>query len=357
MGDRIQLDAALHSVDNLLAIPEIAGAAEAAGFAGLWSSEVNHDPFMQLALAATRTRRLELGTAIALSFTRSPMVLAYTAWDLAAMTKGRFILGLGTQVRAHNERRFSVAWSAPVPRLREVIEGLRAIWHAWRTGERLHYRGEYYQFTLMTPFFTPPRHNYPIPVYIAGVNAGLCRLAGELCEGFHVHPLNSARYLAEVVRPAIQEGAERAGRRLSDVVVSASVFVVAGEDNRQAALMRELVRQQISFYASTPSYRVIFEIHGWEEVAEELSRLAARKRWGDMPSLISDEMVETFAIVAPLEEVGKVALERYAGLVNRITFYLPFMPGHMESLWRSALRAFRNQETAHSAAPGETGHP
>lgn len=343
MPTKIKLDASLMGTDDLLCIPQIARAAEELGFDGLWSSETNHDPFMPLALAATTTSRMTLGTAIALSFTRSPMTLAYTCWDLAAMTQGRFILGLGTQVKAHNERRFSVPWDAPVPRLREVIESLRAIWHAWRTGERLNYRGQYYTFTLMTPFFTPPRHEYPIPITIAGVNTGLCRLAGELCEGFHVHPLNSVKYLTEVVRPAIAEGAARAGRRLDDVVLIASAFIVTGRNTQETAAMREFVRQQIAFYASTPSYRVIFAIHSWEEVAEELSALAARKRWGDMPALISDEMVETFAVVAPPEEVGQAVLARYTGLVDRITFYRPYLPGEFDALWQAALRAFAEQ--------------
>lgn len=343
MSHRIMLDAALMGTDDLLAIPEIARTAEALGFDGLWSSEVSHDPFIPLALAATTTARVDLGTAIALSFTRSPMVLAYTSWDLAAMSQGRFILGLGTQVKAHNERRFSVPWDAPLPRLREIILALRAIWHSWRTGERLNFRGEFYQFTLMTPFFTPPRHSYPVPIYIAGVNTGLCRLAGELCEGFHVHPLNSVRYLTEIVRPAIGEGAAQAGRSIEDVSLSASVFVVSGRDDNETALMREFARQQIAFYASTPSYRVVFETHGWQSVAEELSALAARKRWGDMPALITDEMVETFAIVAPPDQVGQAALDRYTGLVDRITFYRPYIPGQFDALWQSAISAFAQQ--------------
>ncbi len=340
---KIRFDAALQSIDDLLTIPATAHAAEEAGFDGLWASEVNHDPFIQLGLAAPQTAHLELGTAIALSFSRSPMALAYSGWDLAAMTKGRFILGLGTQVKAHNERRFSVPWGPPLPRLREVVEGLRAIWESWRTGERLNYRGEHYSFTLMTPFFTPPRHVYPIPIYIAGVNTGLCKLAGELCDGFHVHPLNSAEYLRQVVRPAIAEGAQAAGRSIDDVTISGSVFVVTGRDRSRTDLMREMVRQQISFYASTPSYRVIFDTHGWVSVAEELSALASRKKWGDMPALISDEMVKTFAVVAPPDEVGAAVLARYRGLLDRVTLYLPYIPGQFDELWDPAIRAFAAQ--------------
>jgi probable F420-dependent oxidoreductase len=342
MASPIKLDASLKA-DNLQKIPQLAGAAEQAGFDGLWASEVNHDPFLQLGLAATSTQHLELGTAIALSFTRSPMTLAYTCWDLAAMTKGRFILGLGTQVKAHNERRFSVPWTAPLPRLREVIDALRAIWHSWRSGERLNYRGEHYTLTLMTPFFTPPRHAFDIPITIAGVNTGLCKLAGECCDGFHIHPLNSAAYLKQVVRPAIVEGAAKAKRTLEDVSLSASVFVVTGKDDGHTETLRAFVRQQISFYASTPSYRIIFQTHGWNGIAEELSKLAARKKWTDMPALITDEMIDTFAIVAPPTEVGQRILARYQGLVDRITLYLPYEPGQFDELWVPTLQAFANQ--------------
>lgn len=342
MSNRLQLDASLRA-DRLIAVPELARSAEALGFSGLWSTEVDHDPFLQLGLAATTTQSIELGTAIALSFTRSPMTLAYTCWDLAALTEGRFILGLGTQVKAHNERRFGVPWGPPIARLREVIEGMRAIWHSWRTGERLNYRGEHYTFTLMTPFFTPPAHKYSIPVYIAGVNTGLCTLAGEVCDGFHVHPLNSAAYLQQVVRPAIANGASTAGRSLSNVTLSASVFVVTGKDDGHTETLRAFVRQQISFYASTPSYRVIFRTHGWEPVAESLSALAARKKWGEMPELITDEMIDTFAIVAPPDEVGQRVIERYAGLVDRVTLYLPYDPGQFDELWQPTLAAFADQ--------------
>ncbi len=335
----MKLDATLQSFDDLMALPDIARSAEETGFAGLWSTEVQHDPFIQLTLGATTTQRISLGTAIALSFTRSPMSLAYSCWDLAAMTQGRFILGLGTQIKAHNERRFSVPWSAPIPRLREVIEGMRAIWQAWRSGERLNYRGEHYQFTLMTPFFTPPRHDYAIPIYIAGVNTGLCKLAGQLCEGFHVHPLNSAKYLQEVIRPAISEGAESTGRSIDDVSLSGSVFVVTGMNDQQKEGLREMVRQQISFYASTPSYRVIYETHGWEDIAEELSRLAARKKWGEMPGLITDEMIETFAVVAEPEKVGQAVIDRYGGLLDRVHYYLPY-PGDFGPLWEASVEAF-----------------
>ncbi|NDJ53082.1 MAG: TIGR03617 family F420-dependent LLM class oxidoreductase [Chloroflexi bacterium] len=340
---RIKLDVSLQAQDDLLTIPQIAASADQDGFDGLWSSEVGHDPFLQLGLAATQTERIEVGTAIALSFTRSPMTLAYTCWDLAAMTKGRFILGLGTQVKAHNVRRFSVPWVAPLPRLREVIESLRHIWAGWRTGAKLNYQGEHYQFSLMTPFFTPPTHKFTIPVTIAGVNTGLCRLAGEAADGFHVHPLHSDRYLREVIRPAIEAGAASVERSINDVEISTSVFVVTGESERQKSNMFNMVRQQISFYASTPSYRSVFELHGWGDFADTLRGMAARKQWADMPQQVTDEMVEAFALLGEPEEIGQAALERYAGLADRITFYTPYVPGSFDRLWGPALEAFAAQ--------------
>lgn len=341
----IKLDAVLQPDPNLRNIPAIAESAEKAGFAGLWDTETQHDPFLQLALAAPPTRTLELGTAIALSFTRSPMSMAYTAWDLAALSEGRFILGLGTQVKAHNERRFSVTWDQPLPRLREIIEGMRAIWHSWRTGEKLNFRGDFYKFTLMTPFFTPPPHQHRIPIYIAGVNTGLCKLAGELCEGFHIHPLNSVQYLKNIVRPAISEGAAIAGRSLEDVTLAASVFAITGENEAQTENLRAFVRSQISFYASTPSYRVIFEQHGWGEIADELGSMAARKQWAEMPRLVTDEMIDAFAIVAPPDKVGEAAIARYAGLVDRIMFYIPYLPGQFDALWQPTIASFAAQSS------------
>ncbi len=340
MTSTLRLDAAIQPHPDLRDIPSLAAESEARGFAGIWSTETIHDPFLPLALAAIPTQRIELGTAIALSFTRSPMTLAYTAWDLAALSAGRFILGLGTQVKAHIERRFSIPWSAPIPRLREVILSLRAIWQAWRTGERLNFRGEHYRFTLMTPFFTPPGHNYSIPIYIAGVNSGLCELAGEFCEGFHVHPLNSPRYLTEQVRPAISRGAARAGRAITEVTLAASTFVVTGANDRQMAAMREEVRRHISFYASTPSYRVVLDTHGWGGIGEQLSALAARRQWDAMPGLISDEMIETFAVIGRPEQIPGALRQRYSGLVDRVALYLPFSPGEDGPIWDAIVPAF-----------------
>src|SRR5262245_61536851 len=201
----------------------IARAADAIGFAGLWSVETKHNGFFPLLIAAEHSARVDLGTAVAIAFPRSPMVMAQTAWDLQALSGGRFILGIGTQVKAHIERRYGMTWEAPIARLRDYIGALRAIWSAWQSGAKLDYVGRFYSHTLMTPFFNPgPIVDPRVPIYIAGVNEGLARLAGELCEGFHVHPFHSVRYVNEFVRPQVAAGAERAGRTVADVVLASS---------------------------------------------------------------------------------------------------------------------------------------
>lgn len=318
-------------------VPRIARAAEALGFDGLWTTETQHNPFLPGALIAEHTERLAFGTAVAIAFARSPATMAYTAWDLAQASKGRFILGLGTQVKAHITRRFGMPWpDSPVKKLREQIRAIRAFWNTWQHGERLNFRGEYYKLTLMTPFFDPGPNQYPdIPIYIAGVNTGLARLAGEVADGFHVHPLNSARYLREVILPAIEAGAAKTNRSRSDISISVSAFVVT---NRQEDAF---TRQQIAFYASTPSYRRVFALHGWDEVAERLSAHASRGEWGEMFPLISDEILRTFAVVAAPEDVPHALRERYEGLADRLTLYIPFTPGERDEFWKHVIETLK----------------
>ncbi|PMP80188.1 MAG: LLM class F420-dependent oxidoreductase, partial [Roseiflexus castenholzii] len=285
---------------------KIARAAEAVGFAALWTPETQHNPFLPLTLAADHTAEIHLGTAVAIAFARSPMVMAQIAWDLQAFSGGRFILGLGTQVKAHIERRFGMTWDPPVPKLRDYIQALRAIWQAFQTGAKLDYRGQFYNHTLMSPFFNPgPIADPHIPVYIAGVNEGLARLAGELCDGFHVHPFHSVKYINEIVRPQVAAGAAKAGRDLSQVSLTSSVFLITGPDEASMESARSFVREQIAFYASTPTYRVVLACHGWEDVGEQLSRLAAARRWSEMGALITDDMLNVFAVTAPLDRIGK----------------------------------------------------
>jgi probable F420-dependent oxidoreductase len=316
----------------------IARTVEAIGFAGLWSGETRHNAYLPLVIAAQQSERIELGTAVALAFPRSPMVTAQIAWDLQAFSRGRFILGLGTQVRAHIEQRFGMPWGPPLDKIRDYIQALRAIWNTFQTGAPLEYRGRFYKHTLMLPFFNPGRIEHPhIPIYVAGVNKGLMRLAGELCEGFHVHPLHSVKYLKEIVRPQVAAGAARAQRSASDVVLAAGVFTITGPDEATMEQVRGMVRQQIAFYASTPTYRVVLAVHGWEDVGEQLRRLAALRRWGEMSTLITDEMLDAFAIQAPFGRVGQVLCERYEGVLDRVACYIPFVPGGWDDMWRDTV--------------------
>jgi probable F420-dependent oxidoreductase len=330
----IQFDASLPPA-ALSAVPNIAQAAEAMGFKGLWSSETVHDPFLPGALIAEHTRRLEFGTAVAIAFARSPATLAYTAWDLAQASGGRFILGLGTQVKAHIERRFGMSWPDSVTgKLREQIGAIRAFWDTWQSGAPLKFRGEYYRLSLMSPFFNPGPIQHPqIPIYLAGVNIGLAQLAGEVADGFQVHPFHSTRYLREVLLPAIQKGAAQAGRQPQEIKIAATVFIATTPQEEA------FVRQQISFYASTPSYRRVMALHGWEATAEQLSGLASRGNWGEMPSLIDDEMLGTFAVLASPEALPAAVQSQYAGLADRLSLYLPFVPGERDDFWRKLLQA------------------
>lgn len=335
------LDAAMPVESNQLATAAwVARAAEELGFAGLWTNETKHDAFLPLVLAAEHTRRLALGTAVAIAFPRSPMVMAQVAWDLAALSEGRFLLGLGTQVKAHIERRFGTTWESPVARLGDYIAALRAIWATFQTGAPLRFQGSYYRHTLMTPFFNPGPIAHPeIPILIAGVNTGLARLAGEVAQGFHVHPFHSVRYVETVLRPAIAAGAGLAHRDPSVVQLVASLFVITGSDAAEREQLRASVREQLAFYASTPSYRPVLECHGWTEVGERLSLLAKRQQWSAMSGLIDDEMLRTFAVEADAAELGQAVRERCAGLIDRISLYLPFVPGEHDAFWQTAIRA------------------
>lgn len=336
----MQLDVAV-SVDAnpLPTIAELARAADAIGFDALWTPETKHNAFLPLVLAAEHTKRITIGTSVAIAFPRSPMITAQIAWDLAAYSGGRFILGLGTQVRAHIERRFSAPFDAPVPRLRDYILALRAIWESWQSGTRLNHRGQYYQHTLMIPFFNPGQIDQPhIPIYIAGVNSGLAQLAGEQCDGFHAHPLNSAQYLREVLRPQIAAGAAKTGRDPAACAVAGSSFVITGADPQMRERLRNFVIQQISFYGSTPTYRPVLECHGWGEIGQQLSELAAQQRWAEMPSLISEEMIAAFAVEAEPDELGAALRERFAGLLDRVALYMPFVPGQHDDFWRKLVQ-------------------
>lgn len=337
----MKIDVALW-VDDLGQVPAAAQAAEKLGFSALWTSDTSHNPLFPLVLVAEHTRQIRLGTAIVVAFARSPMDVAYQAWDLARYSRGRFLLGLGTQVPAHITRRFGMEWKKPAAEvLREYVGALRAIWHAWQTGERLNFRGRFYKLTLMAPFFDPGPHDFPhIPIYTAGVNLRMCRLAGEVSDGFHVHPFHTRRYLREVVLPTIAEGAASAGRGLSGIDISSAIFVAAGDSQAEIDAAVQFVRQQVAFYASTPSYAPVMDLHGWSDTREKLSRLAVRKRWDEMGALISDEMAAEFAIICSWSELPGKIREKYEGILDRVTLYKPFDPTQDQERWASICAAF-----------------
>jgi len=325
----MKFDAALPPI-GLKEVPAIARAAEEIGFDALWTQETQHDPFLPCAMIAEHTTRLNFGTAVAVSFARSPANIAYTAWDLAAQSDGRFILGLGTQVKAHIERRFGQPWPESVTgKLREQIQVIRAFWDSWQNRTKLNYRGEYYKITLMSPFFNAGAIEYPnIPIYIAGVNTGLAKLAGELCDGFHAHPFHSVRYLKEVMLPAIEEGTNKTNRKRQDVAVSVTTFIATTPEEMNFA------RAQVSFYASTPSYRPVMDLHGWAGVAEKLSAYAARGEWTEMPILITDEMLNEFCLVTEESKLADELKKRYDGIADRLTLYTPFVPEERDEWWK-----------------------
>jgi probable F420-dependent oxidoreductase len=236
-----------------------------------------------------------------------------------------------------------VKWEKPVEKMRDTILAIRALWNCWQNQTRLNFRGEFFSLTLMTPFFNPGPHDYPrIPIYIAGVNRRMCQLAGELCDGFHVHPLHSRRYLQEVICQNIELGLIKGDRQREDIELCGSIFVIPTDDPEQAAIREAEVRRQISFYASTPPYRPVFDLHGWGAVADQLRALAARGSWHEMPRLISDEMVDCFALRGSWEELPRRVLDKYSGLLDRVSYYFPFMPGQSDDGWRATIRGFKS---------------
>ncbi len=335
----MKLDCAL-AMDALEEAPDVARAAEAAGFQGLWANDTKHNPFVALALAAVRTTRMQLGTGIAVAFSRSPMVTAQTAWDLGRLSGGRFILGLGTQVRAHIERRFGMPWDPPVPKLREYIGAVRAIWRSWQEGAPLRVEGTYYRLSLMGPFFNPgPNPRPSIPIMVAGVNRGLCRLAGEIADGFIVHPIHSVTYIRELVLPHIGDGLARSGRSRSDVQIYAPVIIAPGETREELAAALARARARIGFYGSTPTYRPLLEILGHGEVADRLNRLVRERRMEELAAQVPDAVLDAIVVRGSYAEIGRELRRRYEGLVDRVASYWPFTHENREG-WGRMVRAF-----------------
>lgn len=336
----IQLDTGLGThFSGLADVPAMAREAEAVGFGALWAPETRHDPFFPLVLAAEHTTHIRLGTAVAIAFPRSPMVLANIGWDLAKFSNGRFILGLGTQVKGHNERRFSVPWVPPGPRLRDMVLAIRAIWDAWQNGTRLDFRSEHYTHTLMTPFFNPGPIEYPdIPIFLGGVNAYMCRLAGEVADGLLMHSLNSVAYIRQVVLPALEQGLQKSGRSRSAFALRGTVFPVLGETPEELDLALTAVRQRIAFYASTRTYKAVLDVHGWGDLTERLHAMAARGQWEAMGREITDEMIEAFCVVSTPAELGPKLRQRFDGVVDRLFLNLTYEPAAKKIDWRRLVR-------------------
>lgn len=312
----------------------IAGAAasaaelEAAGYDGAWTAETAHDPFLPLVQAAAATEHLEIGTSIAVAFARNPMLLANIGWDLQAFSKGRFVMGLGSQIKPHITKRFSMEWSHPAARMREMVQATRAIWDTWLTGSKLEFRGDFYTHTLMTPFFTPDAADLegfgPPKILLAAVGDMMTKVAGETCDGIIVHGFTTEKYMREVTMPAIEAGRAAAGKTMEGFEVSGPLFVVTGNNEEEMAAAAAGTRQQIAFYGSTPAYRGVLECHGWGDMQDELNRLSKAGEWVKMGEVIDDEVLNTFAVVGEPEQIGAELNRRYSDLVDRLSFYAPY---------------------------------
>lgn len=337
----MKFDASLLSSD-LADMAAYGAAVESIGFDGLWMAETNGDPFARLLLAAEHSQRILLGTAIAVAFPRSPTVIAHTAWDLARFSQGRFVLGLGSQVRGHIERRFGVAWGKPVSKLREMILAIRALWGCWQEGTALDFKGEFFHLNLMTPFFNPGPHDFPgIPIFVSAVNRGMLQMAGEVCDGVHLHALHTVKYLREFALPNLGVGLEKSGRSRSDLTLNTAVFVIPLDDPATAFEAERFVRQQLSFYLSTPAYKVVSDLHGWGDISARLSRLARRGQWDEMPGLINDDIMESCTISGRWAELPDRITSRYGSMIDRIAYYLPFVPGEKDDGWRQTIAGFK----------------
>jgi probable F420-dependent oxidoreductase len=312
---------------------------EAAGYDGAWTAETAHDPFLPLLLAAEHTERLELGTSIAVAFARNPMLLANIGWDLQYYSQGRFIMGLGSQIKPHITKRFSMPWSEPAARMREMIQAIRAIWDCWLNGTDLQFRGKFYTHTLMTPFFTPAATEMegygPPKIFLAGVGELMTEVAGEVCDGFICHGFTTERYLREVTMPALVRGRAKAGKTMEGFEIIGPSFVVTGADEQQMAAAAAGTRQQIAFYGSTPAYRGVLDIHGWGGLQDELNTLSKQGKWVEMGNLIDDEILNTFAVVGEPEHIGSELHRRYGDVIQRLSFYAPYQSD--PERWRKVL--------------------
>jgi probable F420-dependent oxidoreductase len=321
----MKVDGGLGISANLDAVVQSVNDAEQAGYDGFWTAETNHDPFFPLVIAAEHSSSIELGTGIAVAFARNPMTLAQIGNDLQLMSEGRFLLGLGSQIKPHITKRFSMPWSSPAARMREFVLAMRAIWDTWATGTKLDFRGDFYTHTLMTPFFDPGPNPYGNPkVFLAAVGEKMTEVVGETCDGMLCHGFTTERYMREVTVPALERGLQKADKTRADLELSLPSFVVTGTNEDEMAASAKGVRQQIAFYGSTPAYKPVLELHGWGGLQDELNTLSKQGEWVQMGDLITDDILHTFAVVGEPDQLAPELLRRYGDLVERISFYAPY---------------------------------
>jgi len=317
------VDAALTTTD-LHEVPAAARAIEAAGYDGIFTFEGPHDAMFPLLLAAEHTERVQLTTAVVIAFARNPMTLAQTAYDLQLASRGRFNLGLGTQIKPHIEKRFSMEWSKPAARMREMVLAIRAIWASWHEGAKLDFHGDFYTHTLMTPFFNPGPSPYGVPrIVLGGVGPRMTEVAGEVADGFMIHPFSTEKFMRETTIPALERGLATSGRKRSDLEISFPSMVIVAETEEELASGRNAMRPRLAFYGSTPAYKVVLETHGWGELQPELNRLSKTGDWATMSALITDEIVDTFAVSGTPEQIAPRMQERYGDIAQRVSFDTP----------------------------------
>jgi probable F420-dependent oxidoreductase len=336
----VKVDGGIPFGSSLAEVGRLARELEDVGYDGAMSAETSHDPFLPLVTAAEHTERLELGTGIAVAFARNPMTLANVAYDLQRFSKGRFRLGLGSQIKAHIEKRFSMPWSHPAARMRELVLAIRAIWATWNEGQKLDFRGEFYRHTLMTPFFDPGPNPYGNPkILLAAVGHVMTEVAGEVADGVILHGFTTERYVREITLPALERGWAKAGKQRSDFEISGPLFVVTGTTDEELERAKSGTRQQIAFYGSTPAYRGVLELHGWGDLQDELNRLSKQGEWVAMGDLVTDDILDAFAVVAEPEDIPKALLARYGDVVDRLSFYAPYQSD--PDRWKQVLGGFK----------------
>lgn len=321
-------------------IPQHIKQLEVDGYDGAGTAEMNHDPFFPLMLAAEHSENIELHTGIAVAFARSPMILANLGHDLNAYSRGRFTMGLGSQIRAHITRRFSMPWGAPAPQMKELVQAMRAIWANWYQGEPLRFEGKYYQHTLMTPAFTPENKEYgPPKVILAAVGPIMTRIAAEVADGLIVHPFSNEKYIREVTLPAVEEGLRRSGRSRADFEITYSPFIISGGDEQTFTGQKDAARNRIAFYGSTPAYKEVLAVHGWGDLQSELNAMSKQGKWQEMGQLITDEMLNTFGVMGePDSLVGEIK-RRYGDFVDRTSGGFSFVGDEQRREMIAALRA------------------